>query len=83
MSTTPTREHAEGMLSAIKKSHTCTEACTASVRLGGPFGDLVQLRCPWEQIDLDSPTDRRIVQSVYASEALAAMEAQLWVPRRP
>lgn len=73
MTETPTREHAAGMLAAIQKSHTCTEACTATIQLGGPYGYFKQLRCPWECIDLDSETDRRIVQSVYAAEARAAM----------
>lgn len=68
---TPTREEAQGMLDAIKSTHTCTEACTGTTVLGD--GKTLRLRCPWEQIDLDSPSDRRIVQGVYASEARRAM----------
>lgn len=71
---TPTRDEAAGMLNAIKASHTCTVACTGVVTLGK--GDSKNLRCPWEQIDLDNPADRRIVQGVYASEARAAMGEQ-------
>jgi hypothetical protein len=69
----PTVEHAEGMLAALKRGHSCTEACTGTTVLGD--GKVLQLRCPWEQIDLGTPTDRRIVASVYASEARAAMGA--------
>ena len=74
MASTPTREHAEGMLSAIKNTHECTVACTGHVTLGD--GKVVALVCPWERIDLDNPSDRRIVQGVYASEARAAMRSQ-------
>lgn len=68
----PTREHAAGMLKAIVASHTCTEACTAVIHLG-PYSAPTQLRCPWKVIDLNSESDRRIVASVYAAEARAAM----------
>lgn len=71
MATIPTREHAAGMLAGIKSQHSCTSACTATTALGD--GTIIHLRCPWEQIDLDSPTDRRIVQSVYADMAREAM----------
>jgi hypothetical protein len=69
----PTIEHAEGMLAAIRATHTCTEACTGTVTLGD--GKVVTLTCPWERIglDLDNEQSRRIVGGVYASEALAAM----------
>jgi len=73
MRETPTIEHATGMLNAIKASHTCTEACTGTTGLGD--GKVLTRRCPWEQIDLDSEVDRRIVGSVYAIEARAAMGA--------
>ena len=71
MAETPTREHAEGMLASIKANHTCTTACTDTKVLGD--GKRIQLRCPWEQIDLDNPADRRIVQGVYAAEAREAL----------
>lgn len=69
----PTREHAAGMLAAIQQGHECGEACTSMIRLGGPFGDLVKLKCPYKVLDLDSETDRRIIGSIYAIEARAAM----------
>ena len=68
---TPTLEHAAGMLAGIKQGHQCTEACTGTTVLGD--GKVLNLRCPWEQIDLDSESDRRIIGSVYAIEARAAM----------
>lgn len=67
----PTIEHAEGMLAAIRATHTCTEACTGTVTLGD--GKVVTLTCPWERLDLRNGQDRRIVASVYASEARTAM----------
>jgi hypothetical protein len=70
---TPTIEHAEGMLAGIKSTHTCGEACTASVRRGD--GSTVQLACPYTRLDVLDEADRRIVQSIYAIEARAAMGA--------
>ena len=69
---TPDREHAAGMLAAIKRGHECTEACTGSVALGD--GKAITLTCPYERLDLDSGVDRRIIASIYAIEAKAAME---------
>lgn len=70
---TPDREHAAGMLAAIKRGHVCTEACTSTVTLGD--GKRMTLTCPYERLDLDSGVDRRIIGSIYAIEAKAAMGA--------
>lgn len=67
----PTAEHASGMLKAIKSTHTCGEACTSRTRLGD--GTYLQLSCPWGRLNPAVEADRRIIQSVYASEAVAAM----------
>jgi len=56
--TTPTREHAEGMLAGIL-------AQRQREGLVGPH--------PYDTLDLDSEVDRRIVGSVYAEMARAAM----------
>lgn len=68
---TPTQPEAEGMLTAIQRSHECTEACTGTVTLGD--GHVVHLTCPWQRLDMTVEADRRIVGSVYASEARAAL----------
>ena len=68
---TPTIEHAAGMLAGIKQGHQCTEVCTGTTVLGD--GKVLNLRCPWENIDLAKDADRRLVASVYAIEARAAM----------
>ena len=58
MRTIPTREHAEGMLQGI----------LAQRRMEGLDGPH-----PYDTLDLDDPTDRRIIGSVYALMARAAM----------
>lgn len=68
---TPTRDHAAGMLHALTQHHTCGLACTATITRGD--GSRITLRCPWEQLDLTNPADRRIVQGVYANEAHAML----------
>lgn len=68
---TPTVEEAEGMLAAIRATHTCTEACNGTTVLGD--GKVLHLTCPWDRLDLNNEQDRRIVGGVYASEARAAM----------
>ena len=55
---TPERVHAEGMLAGILKQR-------AAEGLTGPH--------PYDTLDLDDPVDRRIIGSVYALMALAAM----------
>jgi hypothetical protein len=55
---TPDREHAEGMLAGI----------LAQRRLEGLTGPH-----PYDHLDLDDPVDRRIVGSVYALMARAAV----------
>lgn len=75
MATTPTIEQAEGMLAGIKSQHACTEACTGTVTLGD--GHVVTLTCPWQRLDMTSEADRRIVQTVYASEARRALHAAM------
>jgi len=67
----PTREHAAGMLAALTATHTCGEACTATVMLGD--GTIVTLRCPWKNLSLDSAADRLIIQTCYADVARAAL----------
>jgi len=69
------RDSAVGMLTAIKRDHECTEACTGTVTLGD--GKVVTLVCPWERLDMDVEADRRIVASVYAMEARAALAAAM------
>jgi hypothetical protein len=59
MASTPTRDHAAGMLKALKSSHN--------------HGLCLSTRCIWDMLDLDSDSDRRVIQSVYANEARAAM----------
>jgi hypothetical protein len=59
MATTPTRAHAAGMLAALKSSHN--------------HGLCLSTRCVWDALNLDSESDRRVIQSVYANEARAAM----------
>lgn len=71
--TIPTLSEAEGMLAAIRATHTCTEACAGKVTLGD--GHVVTLVCPWERlgVELHNEQSRRIVGSVYASAARAAL----------
>ena len=69
--TTPTREAAQGMLTALSRGHECTEACTGATTLGD--GHVIQLTCPYKRLDVDSETDRRIIGSIYAIEARAAL----------
>jgi len=59
---TPDRAHAEGMLKGIL-------AQREREGLTGPH--------PYGTLDLDSPTDRRIIGSVYAMMAREALHAQV------
>lgn len=59
MTVTPTRDHAAGMLSALKSSHN--------------HGLCLSTRCIWDMLDLDCESDRQAIQMVYANEARAAM----------
>lgn len=61
---------AEGMLSAIRSSHECGEPCTSEVTHGD--GRKVQLVCPYSRLDVNVPGDRKIIGSIYASEAIGA-----------
>lgn len=70
---TPPIQVAKGMLAAIRRGHECTEACTGTVTLGD--GKVVTLTCPWERLDVNNEQDRRIISTVYADEARAAMGA--------
>ena len=58
---TPDRGHAEGMLKGIQSQR----------RAEGRTSD------PYALLDLDSPTDRRIIASVYALMAREALNAQV------
>ena len=62
---------AEGQLKALTAGHICGPACTSTVIQGGQER---QLTCPYKQLDPTSPKDQKIIGSIYASEALAAME---------
>lgn len=75
MSTTPDRAHAAGMLEGLVASHTCGAACTGSTTIGrlSRAPKSINLSCPLDLLDLDNPADRRIIQSMHASEARAAM----------
>lgn len=55
---TPTREHAEGMLNGILSQR----------RMEGLTDTTV-----YDRLDLDCPTDRRVIGGLYASMALDAM----------
>jgi hypothetical protein len=68
---TPTIQHARGMLAALTASHTCGLVCTSRTTLGD--GTVVQLSCPYGRLDMHDEADRRIVQTMYANEARAAM----------
>jgi len=62
---------ASGMLAALRRGHECTYACTGEVTLGD--GATLTLTCPYERLDPEDPTDRRIIGSIYAIEARAAL----------
>lgn len=62
---------AAGMLRALRVGHACGEACTGQVTL--PDGHVIELACPYDRLDPESPADRKIIASMYAHEALAAM----------
>ena len=68
---TPTRMLAAGMLATLIRDHVCGTACTGTARAGDR---IIQLRCPYTTLDLDDPAARRLVQTMYASEARAAMK---------
>jgi hypothetical protein len=76
---TITPEQAEGMLKGIRSSHTCGEACTATVTLGD--GKVLALTCPWERLDMADPSDRKVVATVYADMARAAMAGPMRIGR--
>lgn len=76
---TITAEQAEGMLKGIRSQHECREACTATVTLGD--GKVLALSCPWERIDVADPSDRRVVATVYADMARAAMAGPMRIGR--
>ena len=61
--TTPTAAHAAGMLAGLVAGHTCTTACNAVVQLGP---DTRQLRCPYTQLDVNTPADRLTIGALYA-----------------
>lgn len=67
---TPDKGHAAGMLRALVAGHTCGTACTGTAYIGG---EPRALQCPYSLLDMDNPADRRTVQTLYASEARAAM----------
>jgi hypothetical protein len=58
------------MLKALKSAHTCGEACTGYGTVGGKKK---RLSCPLSTLNLELAVDRRIVGSLYASAARAAM----------
>lgn len=68
----PSKEHADGMLAALKRSHTCGEACTA---LRTFAWGTVQLKCPLTQLDTSTAVDRKIVQSLYVEQVREVMAA--------
>lgn len=69
-----TPEQAAGMLAGIRSQHSCTEACNATIRLGGPYGKVVTLACPWSRLDVNSLSDRGVIATVYADMVRSTME---------
>lgn len=68
---TPDHAHALGMLQALKRAHTCGEACTGYGTVGGKKK---RLKCPLTTLNLELAVDRRIVGSLYASAARNALK---------
>ena len=72
-SPTPTAAEAKGMLKGLMQGHACGEACVGKFTLGD--GTVVDLTCPYSRLDPNSPADARIIQTMYAEAARAALRS--------